>query len=172
MALIGRRDDLPSNSVGAEGARLDQFTVYGNSHSLMYAERQEGYHSTPHSHDAEQMNLCIEGKIWIFYDDGTKIDGVDRQAVLMEPGDFSRVPASTVHWALVEEGPCKLIESHAPPYIGDERVAGPERENVVGLYDDAEEPAPEGASWNIRATEKHAVNEEALMDAYRAERED
>lgn len=171
MALVGHSDELPSNSIGKEGERLDQYTVYGNTHSLMYAERQEGYHSTPHSHSAEQLNLCIEGKIWIFVDDNTKIDGVEPKAMLLEPGDFSRIPALSIHWALIEEGPCKLIESHSPPYIGDERVAGKERENVVGLFDKNEEPAVEGASWNIRAELSHADNEEEMMERFLEERD-
>lgn len=155
------KNDVPEAGLSGDklkGGELVTKMVFGNTMSMMYAERPEDYHSTPHVHDSEQFNYVLKGKIWIFVED---------EAMLMEPGDFSRVPEMAVHWSNVEEGPCVMVESHSPPYIGDPDLAGEDYDKVVGLFTDEEEPVPIDESVNIWAAESYADNEEELMDEYR-----
>lgn len=133
---------VPSNEVPVEDARLEdgsQFTtltVYGNESSLMIATRPAGYHSSPHTHDCEQLNWLQSGEMWIF---------VEQEAYLMRSGDFLRVPAGAVHWAWNRsESSCTLIEVHAPGIQHDSSVAG----FAVGLFGDGEDPRPTGRPIN------------------------
>ena len=116
-------------SGGSIGAQI----VYGQDMSLMIATRQPGYHSRPHRHDAEQLNFVLEGELRVFVGDS---------AFLARKGDLFRIPRNAVHWSRVQgQGPCVLLEAHAPPLIGDTGVSetavalmGPvERESVVGI---------------------------------------
>lgn len=101
-ALIPKRL-LKGGSVGAQ-------IVYGEDSSLMVATRIPGYHSTPHRHDAEQMNYVLEGELFIFIED----DGF-----LARKGDMFRIPRSANHWSWVQgKRPCTLLEVHTPPLIG------------------------------------------------------
>lgn len=98
---------LTGGSVGAQIA-------YGTDMSLLIATRQPGYHSKPHAHDAEQLNYVLEGELFVFVGD----DGF-----LARKGDVFRIPRNAVHWSLVRQaGPCVLLETHAPPLIGDPGV--------------------------------------------------
>jgi quercetin dioxygenase-like cupin family protein len=118
MTLIVTLNDVPETvlvpaqhlSGGSIGARI----AYGREMSLMVATRQPGYHSKPHSHDAEQLNYVLEGELLVFVDD------VSFRA---EKGDVFRVPRNAVHWSWVQgETPCVLLETHVPPLIGDPGV--------------------------------------------------
>jgi quercetin dioxygenase-like cupin family protein len=63
--------DVPECKVvrtGGEGAMVVR-RGYGNEFTLMYATRAPGYHTTPHAHEAEQINYLLEGEIWIFVED-------------------------------------------------------------------------------------------------------
>lgn len=165
MGLRVNKDDVPEAGLSGDhlkGGELVTRMVYGRSMSMMYARRPDDYHSTPHVHDSEQLNYVLEGKIWLFLED---------RAVLMEPGDFSRVPRMAVHWSRVEEGPCVMVESHAPPYIGDEGLAGEDKERVVGLFTDDEEPSAADESDNVWAAESYADIEEDLVAAYEERRD-
>lgn len=94
---------LKGGSVGAQ-------IVYGEDSSLMVATRVPGYHSTPHCHDAEQMNYVLEGELFIFIED----DGL-----LARKGDMFRIPRNAIHWSWVQgKSPCTLLEVHTPPLIG------------------------------------------------------
>jgi len=133
---------VPSNDVPVEDARLEdgsQFktlAVYGNESSLMVATRPPGYHSSPHTHDCEQLNWLQAGQVWIF---------VEGDAHLMGAGDFLRVPAGAVHWAWNRSSePCTLVEVHAPGIQYDGSVAG----FAVGLFGDGEDPKPAGRPVN------------------------
>jgi quercetin dioxygenase-like cupin family protein len=164
MGLKVNRDDVPEAGLSGDhlkGGELITKMVYGKTMSMMYAVRPADYHSTPHVHDAEQFNYVLDGKIWIYVDD---------EAELLEPGDFSRVPRMAVHWSKVEEGPCAMVESHSPPYVGDEGLAGADKEKVVGLFADDEAPEAESEAANVWAAESYADREEELMDAYRERR--
>lgn len=162
MGLKIHRDDIPEGGLDADGEKvkaggLTTKMVYGKTMSMVYAVRPQGHRGVPHAHDAEQFNYVQQGKIWIFVED---------EAVLLEPGDFNRIPSMAVHWAIVEEGPCVMIESHAPPYIGDEELAGKNKKKVVGLFQDDEDPTPAGEAVNIWAQETYAENEEQMMEEY------
>lgn len=97
-------------SSGSIGARI----AYGTDMSLMIAERQPGYHSKPHMHDAEQLNYVLAGELWVF---------VDETGFLVRRGDVFRIPRNAVHWSWVQgDVPCVLLETHAPPLVGDPGV--------------------------------------------------
>lgn len=155
------KDDVPSAGISdsdrLQGGEIETKMVFGNTMSMMYAERPEDYHSRPHVHDSEQFNYLIEGKLWIFIED---------EAFLMEPGDLSRIPEMKVHWSKVEDGPCAMVESHSPPYIGDPDLAGENQSKVVGLFSDSEDPIPIDVSENIWAADFYADHEQEMMDEY------
>jgi len=155
--------DVPTVGYDAGGdADLETKMVYGRKASMVHAVRPDGYHSDPHVHPAEQLNFVLEGSVWLF---------VGEEAVLLEPGDFHRVPGLAVHWAKVEDGPCTLVEAHAPAYVGDEAPVGPDRERAVGLFADDETETVEDPSTSVRAAQSYADDEAAMMARYR-ERED
>src|SRR5579864_8797116 len=70
---------------GSIGARI----AYGCESSVMVAVRQPQYHSKPHRHDAEQLNVVLEGELFVFV-------GVD--GFLARKGDVFRIPRNAVHW--------------------------------------------------------------------------
>lgn len=151
MSLLVKADDLPE--IHDPERPLETKVAHGKTMNLMYAVRDQEYHSPPHIHKAEQLNYCLEGKIWMFVED---------KAYLMEPGDFSRIPAMAVHWSKVEEGPCVVIESHSPPL-----TKNMDSNEAVGLFEEDEAGAEEEVA-NIWVSESYAENEEEMMDAYRA----
>jgi quercetin dioxygenase-like cupin family protein len=96
--------------------------VHGARSSLMVATRPPGYHSNPHIHDCEQLNLLTAGEVWIFVED---------QAYHVQQGDFIRIPANAVHWAWNKSSePCSLIEVHAPGLQNDPSISS----LSVGLF--------------------------------------
>ncbi|HEY3472306.1 MAG TPA: cupin domain-containing protein [Amycolatopsis sp.] len=106
--------------------------VYGNSASLMFATRPPGYHSKPHRHDCEQLNLLRAGAVWVFIED---------RAFHLKAGDFLRIPAGAVHWAWNKsDAPCEMVEVHSPGLQADPTI----REFAVGLFDERETPALAG----------------------------
>ena len=126
--------------------------VYGNFSSLMIATRQAGYHSTPHTHDCEQLNWLQSGELWVFV--------VDR-AFLMKAGDFLRIPAGEIHWAWNKSAaPCTLFEVHTPGLQDDPSISA----HAIGLYDEGEAPRvlgtpiteflPEGSTFDPLVAEK------------------
>lgn len=105
---IGRADRvIPSlHTQMKEAGPLYSRFVYGFQSNLMVATRAAGYHSKPHIHKCEQLNLLLGGRLWIF---------TDREAHLLQPGDFMRVPAMAPHWAWNDgDEECLLIEAHSP----------------------------------------------------------
>ncbi|NVO15729.1 MAG: cupin domain-containing protein [Rhodoplanes sp.] len=126
--LCVRLSDIPETvlvpakylSGGSIGAQI----AYGSDMSLLVATRQPGYHSRPHTHDAEQLNYVLQGELYVFVGD----DGF-----LARKGDVFRVPRNAVHWSLVKgTGPCVLLETHAPPLVGDPGVV----DTAVALVED------------------------------------
>lgn len=109
-------------SGGSIGANI----VYGLDSSMMIATRQPGYHSRPHAHDAEQLNYVIDGELYVFVDD---------EGFLAKRGDLFRIPRNATHWSWVQgDRPCILLESHAPPLVGDPGVL----DSAVALIGDDE----------------------------------
>lgn len=98
---------LSGGSIGAQIA-------YGKEGSIMVATRQPGYHSKPHSHDAEQFNYVLEGELYIFVED---------TGFLARKGDVFRIPRNLVHWSWVQgTTECVLLEVHTPALTGDPGV--------------------------------------------------
>jgi mannose-6-phosphate isomerase-like protein (cupin superfamily) len=129
--------------------------VYGNASSLMVATRPPGYHSRPHFHDCEQLNLLQEGELWVFIED---------RAVHLRAGDFLRIPEGKLHWSWNKgDKPCVLIEVHPPGLHADPLIA----EFAVGLHDPDETPSflgspvnrflPDGEDYDTSVAESHAV---------------
>ncbi len=104
----------PDGKQSGRGGALTAQMVFGSDTSIMIAERETGYHSKPHYHDAEQMNYVMDGSIWFF---------IGEEGFRAVKGDIVRIPRNAVHWAWVREpGNCVLFESHTPPLIGDEKM--------------------------------------------------
>ncbi len=130
-------------SGGSIGANI----AYGLDSSMMIATRQPGYHSRPHSHDAEQLNYVIGGELYVFVDD----DGF-----LARKGDLFRIPRNATHWSWVQgDGPCVLLESHSPPLVGDPGVLdsavaligpGEARDKLVAVASEWPEAVDQGAT--------------------------
>lgn len=113
--------------------------VYGMETSLLFADREPGYHTNPHRHDCEQFNYVLSGEIWFFIED---------KAWRCRAGDIMRIPRDKVHWAWVRgDENCSVIESHSPPLPGN----GPEaRAAAMSLLADDEELTDDKAAENAR----------------------
>jgi quercetin dioxygenase-like cupin family protein len=121
--------------------------VYSQSLNFMIARRAAGYHSKPHVHDCEQMNLLVEGRLWIFVKD---------RAYQLSAGDFFRVPRGAVHWAYNDSEDCVLVEAHAP-------VLDPaSKEHAVALLPE-EQTAAVKSVRNLFVRLDDSLNEEAMM---------
>ena len=108
QGLYRSADKVPYGQVPMQvhAGKLETQQVFGLESSLMYARRSAGYHSVPHQHDCEQLNLCIDGHMWIF---------VDEEGWELGAGDFLRVPRGAVHWAWNRrDTEAVLVEVHAP----------------------------------------------------------
>ena len=104
----------PKGMQAGAGGALQARMVFGSDTSIMLADRETGYHSKPHYHDAEQMNYVVSGSIWFFIED---------QGYRAVKGDIVRIPRNAIHWTWVRDpGGCTLFESHTPPLIGDEKM--------------------------------------------------
>jgi quercetin dioxygenase-like cupin family protein len=133
----------------AAAGRLTSKFVYGLDSNLMKAKRVGGYHSKPHVHDCEQLNLLMEGELWVFLED---------QAFFMKPGDFLRIPRGRHHWAWnTGKGECLLLENHSP-------VLNPAaKPNAKPLLTDAESSRLGYIAVNYWSPESICEREQALM---------
>jgi len=149
---------LSGGSIGAQIA-------YGRDVSLMIATRQPGYHSKPHLHDAEQLNYVLEGELHVF---------VENAGFLAKKGDVFRIPHNAVHWSWVRgNGPCVLLEAHAPPLVGDPGVTDTavalmsvaERETVTGIASQWPAAFDRDAAERemLRSDDRHGSIEEAAV---------
>src|ERR1035437_1350388 len=108
--------EVPEVRVTPQRSKVDLAVrmVYGSDTSWMLATRDPGYHTKPHRHDAEQVNLIVEGELWIF---------VEEKGYRCVKGDLLRIPRNKIHWAWNRgTAPCVMLESHTPPLIGDEML--------------------------------------------------
>jgi hypothetical protein len=95
--------------------------VCGERISIMVAQREGAYHSTPHVHPAEQINAVIRGSNWAF------CVGPDGEHTAVETGQGSifRFPNLVPHWAWGRDGSgSKVVEFHFPGLHGDPDMAG------------------------------------------------
>jgi quercetin dioxygenase-like cupin family protein len=139
MSLHVKDADVPERKVvrtGEEGeGAMTVKRAYGNECSLMLAIRAPGYHTTPHAHEAEQINHVLEGEIWFF---------VEERGFHCKAGDFHRVPAHKIHWAWNRSNAdAVVVEAHSPAL-----VAGKLEQSSVGLFDEGEQPQMKPPSEN------------------------
>lgn len=113
--------------------------VYGMETSLLFADRDPGYHTNPHRHDCEQFNYVLSGEIWFFVED---------QAYRCVKGDIMRIPRDKLHWAWVRaKENCSIIETHSPALPGN----GPDaRASAVALLADDEHLPENRSAQNAR----------------------
>lgn len=119
----------PPNGLFRTPAEVDEFrishhlvvplrtkVVAGRGASIMVAERPGTYHSTPHIHAAEQINIQVEGLNWKY------CVGPDGRyaASQARAGDIFRFPNMVPHWAWGRDGGgSKVVEFHVPGLHGD-----------------------------------------------------
>ncbi|MFC4950684.1 cupin domain-containing protein [Pseudonocardia sp. GCM10023141] len=158
MSLHAAAGSVPDEVADMGGTSFRTRAVFGNSSSLMIATRPDGYHSTPHTHDCEQLNWMQDGELWVFV--------VDR-AFHLRTGDFLRIPAGALHWSWNRSGaPCTLVEVHTPGLQHDPLISG----YAVGLHDEGEVPEflgspvsefPDDPAFDVAVAEKAATDDPA-----------
>lgn len=155
IADVPKRRSRPSTTPDSEFKTTQR--VYGLETSLLFADRDPGYHTHPHRHDCEQFNYILSGEIWFFVED---------KAYRCTAGDIMRIPRDKVHWAWVRaDENCTVIESHSPPLPGNT----PEnREVSVALLADDEELTDDKSALNARVEmdpeEVRAIEERAIAE--------
>jgi mannose-6-phosphate isomerase-like protein (cupin superfamily) len=113
--------------------------IYGLESSLLFADRDPGYHTNPHRHDCEQLNYVLSGEIWFF---------IENKSWRCREGDIMRIPRDKVHWAWVRGTEnCSVIEVHTPPLPGNGEVA---RKAAHSLLADDEELTDDRCAQNAR----------------------
>lgn len=132
------RDDIPLREImpmagapdsNAKGIMLRTKKVHGTDTSIMFADRDAGYHTVPHVHDCEQFNIVVAGEIWFYVED---------QGYCCRAGDVMRIPRNKVHWAWNRsDEKATVIESHSPPLTGDAHVRA-KLVSLLGPDDDAD----------------------------------
>ncbi len=154
MSIYASGDAVREEVADMGGTSFTTKAVYGNASSLMVATRPPGYHSRPHRHDCEQLNLLQSGELWVFV--------VDR-AFHLKAGDFLRIPADELHWSWNRsDAPCTLVEVHTPGLQDDPLI----KAYAVGLHDAGETPRflgspvseflPDDATFDPSVAETHA----------------
>jgi|tagenome__1003787_1003787.scaffolds.fasta_scaffold20952239_2 mannose-6-phosphate isomerase-like protein (cupin superfamily) len=128
---------VPTGKVDMATSTFSTSLVHGTSASLMLAERPGGYHSAPHTHPCEQLNLLQRGQLDVF---------CEGRAYHLEPGDVLRIPPDAVHWSWNRgQEPCVLVEVHAPGLQHDPLIA----DFAVGLFDEDEHAISAGRPINV-----------------------
>jgi mannose-6-phosphate isomerase-like protein (cupin superfamily) len=136
MSIYASGRSVPEQTADMGDTSFTTKVVYGNSSSLMIATRPAGYHSRPHVHECEQLNLLQSGELWVFVED---------DAFHLAAGDFLRVPAGQIHWSWNKSrAECTLIEVHSPGLHADPLV----ERFAVGLHGTDEIPAFLGSPAN------------------------
>ena len=130
-------DKLPIGKFDMGNTSFDTTLVYGKNFSIMTATRPGGYHSNPHVHDCEQVNIVADGELIIF---------VDEKGYLCKKGDYFRIPANLLHWSWNQtDAPMTLIEVHSPGLQNDPKCS----EYSQDLFDDGETVEVSGKPINI-----------------------
>lgn len=147
LAKVTSRRTRPTTTPDSEFKTTQR--IYGMDTSLLFADRDPGYHTHPHRHDCEQLNYILSGEIWFFVED---------KAWRCRAGDIMRIPRGKVHWAWVRGNEnSAVIESHAPPLPGN----GPEaRAAAAGLL----------AADEVLTDDRAARNERVDMSAAEVKR--
>jgi len=132
------KNDLPVGKFDMGNTAFTTTIVHGNNVSMMFATRPSGYHSKPHIHDCEQVNICLKGENIVF------LQGQD--PAFLKEGDINRIPAGVIHWAWVTGSePFDLLEIHSPGLQSDPKC----KDYAVAMYADGEEPSLMGEPINL-----------------------
>jgi len=136
--------------------------IHGWETGIMHAVRAPGYHTEPHSHDAEQINYIVDGEIWFF---------VEENGYRCKAGDVMRIPRNKVHWAWNRgPGEATVIETHSPPITANNQ----NNEKIVSLLGPDEDPAERYTPTNVFPPFDHAavrrVEERAFAEEVEAAR--
>lgn len=122
---------------------LQSKVVYGLCGSLMCASRDGGYHSKPHVHDCEQLNVLTRGRLTGYILD----EAGEAQSFEIQAGDFWRIPRMAVHWSWNQSSEeCELIELHTPGMHWDPGFGG----GAVSLLANDETPTTYPRPRNIQ----------------------
>lgn len=136
LADVPKRRARPTTTPDGEFKVVQR--VYGTETSLLFADRDPGYHTNPHRHDCEQMNYIVSGEIWFFVED---------KAYRCHAGDILRIPRNSLHWAWVRgRESCSVIETHSPPLPGH----GEARNTAVSLLAPDETLSDDHVARNAR----------------------
>jgi mannose-6-phosphate isomerase-like protein (cupin superfamily) len=154
LAAVPKRRARPTTTPDGEFKVVQR--VYGMETSLLFADRDPGYHTNPHRHDCEQMNYIVSGEIWFFVED---------KAYRCGAGDIMRIPRNSLHWAWVRGSEaCSVIETHSPPLPGN----GEARNSAVPLLAPDETLPANRAAQNARvhmdSDEVHRIEERAIAE--------
>lgn len=132
MGLFAGSADVQIGIMDMGDAAFRTRIIYGIDSSLMIAERPPGYHSRPHRHDCEQLNILERGELYIYTTEG---------AYLLRPGDALRIKPNLIHWSWNRaDVDCVLIEVHTPGIQNDPKLA----EFATALLDTGEAPSTDG----------------------------
>lgn len=132
MGLFAASADVQIGLMDMGDAAFRTRIIYGMNSSLMIAERPPGYHSRPHRHDCEQLNILERGELYIY---------TTEAAYLLRPGDTLRIKPNLIHWSWNRaDVDCVLIEVHTPGIHNDPKLA----EFATALLDTGEEPTTDG----------------------------
>lgn len=134
MALFAASDGVRSGIMDMGDTSFRTKIIHGQNSSLMIAERPPGYHSRPHIHDCEQLNILERGELYIY---------TTEAAYRLRPGDALRIKPNVIHWSWNRaDVDCVLIEVHTPGIHNDPKLA----EFATALLDIDENPKADGPS--------------------------
>lgn len=134
MALFIQADQLTEGKFDMQNTSFFSKMVYGSHSSLMLSTRPAGYHSKPHYHECEQINMVTDGELYFY---------TDKQAYRLKKGDIIRVQPNVPHWAYNKGTvPCSQVTVHAPGFQK-------ETPDAVGLFDEGEKVLFEHEPVNI-----------------------
>lgn len=114
-ALTARLADLPDLAPGPESV-VRRFT--GERVMLQDAQMKKGAAFEPHSHHNEQLVLILEGRLRLDIPDPQT---GETQSVILETGDFMRLPPNLPHGGEALED-CRVLDAFSPPrttFMGD-----------------------------------------------------
>ncbi len=130
-------DDIPVINITPEDpGNVASFVVrmvYGTDTSIMFADRGPGYHTKPHYHDAEQVNIVSSGEMWFF---------VEQHGYRCRKGDIMRIPRNKIHWAW----------NRSPEPLHSDRIA-------YAPFNGRRGPPRQGCplAWPGRGSESHQI---------------
>jgi mannose-6-phosphate isomerase-like protein (cupin superfamily) len=93
LGYLRKAASIPFVEAGGEGSARIQI-AYGMTASLTSTLSSQGYRSTPHFHQSEELNVLVSGSLTAFII-SRKGEG---HSFELRAGDFLRVPPTAIHW--------------------------------------------------------------------------